>query len=266
MIGFRPKTREYGERVDRVELERDGEVFFANWLHPSSARYTPNQEEIEELRKFVKPGDVCIDIGANTGDTAFPMAIAAGRTGTVFALEPNPYCNKITAINAALNKDKTHIIALPFAATPEDCEMEFEYSDPGYCNGGRHENINKWIHGHAFKLQVTGRNLVSYLEENHPSLVDKIIFIKVDTEGFDLSVLRSLTDIIKRARPHIRAEVFKKSNRRYRREMYRFFKDCGYNVYHFESPVHYQGVELKEADMTKWKHFDIYARPQELDK
>lgn len=261
MLGFKPKTKEYGNRQDRFMLEKDGEVEMANWLHPKAGFYTPNQAEIDELRKFIKPGDVSIDIGAYIGDTTFPMAMAAGKTGTVFALEPNRYAYKITTINASLNKDKTNIVPLPFAATPQDCEMEFEYSDPGYCNGGHHENISKWIHGHAFKLKVNGRNLVEYLEKNHPGAIDKLVFIKVDTEGFDLSILRSLEKIIRKKLPHIRTEIFKKSNGKYRKEMYRFLKGFGYKIYYFESPTQFEGQELKEEDMMKWKHFDIYAKP-----
>jgi len=59
--------------------------------------------------------------------------------------------------NAELNAATTNIIPLMFAATPEDAEMEFQYSDSGYCNGGRFEGMSKWLHGHAFKLGVQGK-------------------------------------------------------------------------------------------------------------
>jgi len=66
-----------------------------------------------------------------------------------------------------------------FAATPEDGQFAFEYSDSGFCNGGRHEGISKWRHGHAFPLTVQGRNLPSYLSDQHPQLLPKLAYIKV---------------------------------------------------------------------------------------
>ena len=71
------------------------------------------------------------------------MALAVGKSGCVFALEPNSYVYPVLAKNAALNPDKTHILPLPFAATPEDAELVFQYSDSGYCNGGRFAGISR---------------------------------------------------------------------------------------------------------------------------
>ena len=60
LLGLRPKPRTY-----------------AQWLHPSESRNVIPQEVVAELRKFVAPGGVVIDIGAHTGDTAIRLS---GRT------------------------------------------------------------------------------------------------------------------------------------------------------------------------------------------
>ena len=52
------------------------------------------------------PGDAAIDIGAHTGDTALPVALAVGPQGAVFALEPNPFTYKVLIANAGLNREK----------------------------------------------------------------------------------------------------------------------------------------------------------------
>ena len=96
-----------------------------------------------------------------------------------------------------------------FAATAESGPIEFEYSDAGFCNGGRHEGISRWRHGHAFTLTVQGINLEAYLDAYLPDLVPRLRFIKVDAEGYDLTVLESMASLIDRTRPFIRAEVFK---------------------------------------------------------
>src|SRR5438270_7754267 len=195
-LGLKPRVREYPFEIDSVKLPREGELKFARWQHPNERRKDFSQASIDALRAWLKPGDVAIDIGAHTGDTALPMALAAGPTGAVFALEPNPYVFKVLVANAGLNKDKTRIIPLNFAATPEDGSFEFEYSDPGFCNGGRHEGISAWQHTHFFKLPVTGKNLLNYLKREHPAELSRVRFIKIDTEGFDRQVAASIRELL----------------------------------------------------------------------
>ena len=105
-LGIKPKTREYGFEVVKIQLPVDGELSLAQWLHPKAGNIGVDQEEINELRSFLKPGDVAIDIGAYTGDTAVPMALAVGTTGKVLALEPNQYVFKVLEKNAGLIRSK----------------------------------------------------------------------------------------------------------------------------------------------------------------
>src|SRR5207253_11454294 len=132
-LGFRRAPREYPEEVSDVVLA-DGTIRFARWLHPGERHKTVTQESVDALRRFLREGDVAIDIGAHTGDSTMPMALAVGARGLVFALEPNPYVFKVLAANAALNPGKANVSALMFAAMPADGQFEFEYSDAGYCN------------------------------------------------------------------------------------------------------------------------------------
>jgi len=262
MIGLKPKIKTYGSKKITVDLPKDGRIEFAHWLHTKSFKYIITQEELDEMRTFLSPGDVCIDIGAYIGDTAVPMGLVVGKTGCVFALEPNAYVYKILAENAELNKDKTNIIPLPFAATPQDQEMEFNYSDNGFGNGGFHENISKWKHGHAFKLKIQGKNLVNYLEKNYPEYIPKIKFIKLDTEGYDYTVLLSLSGLIKKVKPFIRTEVFRYTDSDLRRKTFYFFKEHGYRMFYFNELNDYTGKEiLHENEVINGGHFDIFARP-----
>ena len=132
MLGMRPRPRSYPYEVVTFDLPRDGSVQYAQWLHPGETRKLVRQEAVDELRKFVAPGDVAIDIGAHTGDTAIPMALAAGPEGCVLALEPNPYVFQVLKKNAELNRAKATIVPLMFAATSEPGDVEFEYSDAGF--------------------------------------------------------------------------------------------------------------------------------------
>jgi FkbM family methyltransferase len=174
MIGLRPKAQTYGFEIKTFDLAEDGKIQYAQWLHPRETPKQITQESVDELRRFLSPSDVAIDIGAHSGDSTIPMALAVGKSGCVLALEPNSYVFPVLAKNAELNPDKTHIIPLPFAATPEDAELTFQYSDSGYCNGGQFDQISRWSHGHAFELRVQGKNLLRFLQKSKPELIPKI--------------------------------------------------------------------------------------------
>jgi FkbM family methyltransferase len=261
-LGLGSRPREYSYEITTFELPVDGEVQFARWLHPGEGLKTVTQDSVDALRAFLREGDVAIDIGAHTGDTTVPMALAVGPKGRVFALEPNPYVFKVLAANASLNRSKTDIVPLMFAAMPSDGEFEFEYSDSGYCNGGFHRGISRWRHGHFSKLRVAGRNLHDYLRAESPDVVHRLRYIKIDTEGFDRSVVQSLKDLIASTRPYLRAEIYKHLPREERRGFYDDLRALGYRVFKCENDV-YRGRELGRDDLSQWPHFDVFGVPGE---
>ncbi len=260
-LGLQPGPKTYGCKIKRFDLPIDGVVEYAQWLHPHETEKEITQQSIEDLRKFLSPGDVAIDIGAHTGDSTIPIALAVGKAGFVFALEPNRYVFPVLRKNAELNAAKTNIVPLMFAATPEDAEMEFQYSDSGYCNGGRFEGMSKWLHGHAFKLAVRGRNVHAFLKEAYPQLLSGIRYIKIDTEGYEPVVLQSLGELISQCKPHMKMEVYRKLDDAQRRALYRAIAGHGYTIHKIAEDGSYFGEILAEQDVSKWRHFDIFCAP-----
>jgi FkbM family methyltransferase len=261
LFGFRPPPRTYGSEVRQFQLPVDGLVEYAAWLHPAETPKVIGQEAVDELRTFLRPGDVAIDIGAHTGDTAIPMALAVGRSGRVLALEPNPYVYPVLERNAALNPTRTVIVPLPFAATARAGPVSFDYSDAGFCNGGRHEGISRWRHAHAFSVRVRGENLQAYLAAHHADLVPRLRYIKVDAEGHDLTILESLAGIIATVRPFVRAEVYRHTAAVGRQRLHAFMSGHGYDVHRVGGETCYRGDQLAAADMTREPQFDIFCVP-----
>jgi FkbM family methyltransferase len=260
-LGFAAAPREYPSTIHSLTLSTDGEVRFATWCHPGESPKTVTQGSVDALRGFLREGDVAIDIGAHTGDSAMPIALAVGPRGAVFALEPNPYVFKVLALNATLNPRSTRIVPLMFAAMPTDGEFEFEYSDEGYCNGGFHASISRWKHGHFSKLRVQGRNLTAYLRANARAELPRLRFVKIDTEGFDREVLRSLVELVKIYRPFIKSEIYKHLPADERAGYFDDLRELGYRVYKCEENA-YRGEELRRPeDLTRWRHFDVFAVP-----
>jgi FkbM family methyltransferase len=262
-LGFSQAAKEYPYTVVTFNLRLEGDVRLARWLHPGETPKSVTQETVDDLRTFLREGDVAIDIGAHTGDTTLPMALAVGPRGLVFALEPNPYVYKILEVNASLNPEKAQILPLMFAAMPEDGEFEFEYSDSGYCNGGFHEGIGRWTHGHFTKLRVAGRRLPDYLRANAPEALGRIRYIKIDTEGFDRSIVRSMTDVLTAVRPYLKTEIYKHLSSEERTGYYDDLRRLRYRVFKCEDDRS-RGQELSRGDLSRWKHFDVFAVPEEL--
>lgn len=263
LLGLKPKPRSYGHDVISFDIPPYGAVDYARWRHPREATRTIGWKEVAEIRKFISPGDVAIDIGAHTGDSTIPIALAAGPSGRVLAIEPNPYVFPVLSRNAELNPDKTNILPLMFAATAEDGEIEFEYSDAGFCNGGRHHGISRWRHAHAFSLTVQGRNLECYLRNEQPDLVARIRYVKVDAEGYDLQILRSIASLLAQVRPYIKAEVFCRTSRSVREEMVDFLSRLGYSLFRVAGDDDYRGEPVTAADVMQWRQFDLFCIPNE---
>jgi FkbM family methyltransferase len=259
-FGFGLAPREFGHAVVSVPLARFGDVQFARWLHPGETPKTISDTELAQLSTFLQPGDVAIDIGAHTGDSTLPIALVVGSAGRVFALEPNPYVFRVLAVNASLNPTLTRITPWMFAAMPKDGDVEFSYSDNGYCNGGFHRTP-RWSHGHFARLRVTGRNLASWLQREAPEEAARVRYIKVDTEGFDRPVVTSLADLIRTAHPCIRSEIHKSMPGHDRAAFFRELQSLGYRLLKWDQDD-YRSEELTEAGMTRWKHFDLFAEPR----
>jgi FkbM family methyltransferase len=261
-MGLKPAAREFSYDIISCPLPRDGEILYAQWRHPKESKKQVTQAAVDAARKFLKAGDTAIDIGAHTGDSTLPLALAAGPTGAVFALEPNPFVFKILLANASLNRKKTSIYPLMFAATPQDGQFEFEYSDPGFCNGGLHKNVSLRRHAHFFKLKISGRNLADYLKREFPGELKRLRLVKIDTEGFDRDVFTSLKEIVAEHQPFIRSEIYRHLPEEQRRGYFEDLKAMGYRVHKFNGDENYQGDELASDDMMEWGHFDIFAVPK----
>ena len=264
LLGLKPKPRRFGFTIEACDLPRDGRIEFARWLHPRAYTIAPSQAVVDRFRRFLRPGDVAIDIGAHAGDSTLPVALAVGPTGAVLALEPNPYVFPVLEQNARLNPTKTRIVPLNFAAMRNDGRYEFQYGDAGFLNGGFHEGMTKWQHESAFAVMVQGRNVEAFLEGEHPDLIPRLRYIKVDAEGFDLAILETLADLIRRRRPYLQVEMFsvRKSSREYRLALYDFLVTKGYAVHSAEDVSAFPGERITPDNVLRWDHYDVCCVPE----
>jgi FkbM family methyltransferase len=201
--------QQYGFQVDTFQLANNESIEFANWLNPLIAPKEITQYEIDFFRKYITEGSLAIDIGANIGDLTVAMAIAAGRNGRVLAFDPNPHVFRVLEENAKLNVGKANIIPLQFAAAEEETAFYYASSEASMSNGGLIQDLNDNRHG-KFKLKepIRGVNLGDYLLTHYGEWLPKLSMIKIDTEGLDYIVLKTLTPILEKYHPVIISEIF----------------------------------------------------------
>ncbi len=257
-------TQEYPSKIDVFELKEEGKIDFANWDNPLAPHRIVSQGMVDFFKKFIKKGDLVIDIGANVGDTTVPMALAAGKSGVTLGFDPNPYVYKILEKNASLNKEKQNIVPLLYAISEKEEEFYYISSEASFANGGISPTINS-IHGKfVYPDKIKGVNLLAFLEKNYPDNLEKFSFIKIDTEGYDKEIIKSIPELIQKYKPTIVAESFGKSAPEDKIELYNVIANHGYEVFYFEDfDINAKVIKLENShDITKWKEtINIYAVP-----
>jgi FkbM family methyltransferase len=255
--------KEYGYEITKFRLSDGEEIHYAQWLHPFETRKIISDSKINFYKKLVQPGDFAIDVGAHTGDTTVPMAVAAGREGVVLALEPNPYVFKILEANAGLNRNRTNIVPLCFAATEKKGDFVFNYSDASFNNGGFLTKIRNQHHGHNYTLTVKGVNLKEYLEQNFCDNLARLALIKVDAEGYDRFILQTISGILQKYKPYILLECYKRLTPDERAELYTIAASTGYDLYYLDGhEERSQTIKINnKEEMNKWNHFEMLAIP-----
>ena len=257
-------TREYPARINSFDLKDEGKIEFANWDNPLVSPKIVSQEMVDFFKKFIKKGDLAIDIGANIGDTTVPMALAAGSSGITLGFDPNPYVYRILEINASLNKEKQNIVPLLYAITVKDEDFYYVSSEVSFSNGAISPTKNS-VHGKfIFPEKIKGINLLALLEKEYSEKLKKFFFIKIDTEDYDKEIIKSIFGLIEKYKPTIVAESFGDNIAEEKVELYNVINQHGYEIFYFEDfDINARIIKLENSDeITNWKKtINIYAVP-----
>ena len=142
-------------------------------------------------------------------------------------------------------------------------EEEFYYhsSEATFSNGGISVD-KKSKHGkYTFPHKIKGIVLDLFLEINYPNYLEKLKLIKIDTEGYDKEIIKSISNLLTKYKPVVITECFFRNTSEERYEHYNLLKAIGYSLYYvseFEENAEIVPI-LTESDMLKWKHFDLFA-------
>jgi FkbM family methyltransferase len=135
-----------------------------------------NIEELDFLRKHTPAGGVFVDVGANVGTYAMPMARHVGESGTVIAVEPHPVTHARLAFNNAASRF-AQVKLVAAAAGASDGELMIETDGD---NLGASHIVTGDISAKA--IRVPSLRLQRILEQAGVPRVDAL---KIDIEGYE---------------------------------------------------------------------------------
>jgi FkbM family methyltransferase len=258
-------TQEYPVKIDQFNLDGLGTIEFANWLNPLATPVTLTSGMIAFFKKYINEGDLVIDIGSHIGDTTVPMALCAGPSGMALGFDPNPFVYRILEQNAALNPGKQNIVPVNLAISKDEEEFYFVSSEAAFTNGGISPTKESSHGKYVYPDKIKGVNLKKFLEAKYSDRLSKFSFIKIDTEGYDKEIIKSISDLLSVYKPVIVAESFGDASDEAKMELYDVIAKLGYDISYFEDfDINADVQKLNSrTDITKWKKtINICAIPK----
>jgi FkbM family methyltransferase len=133
-------------------------------------------------RKFVNPGDLCFDIGANVGQTSEVMLAAGAR---VIAVEPNPACLDVLRFQFGRNK-RFNLVTQAISDQATTARLFVNGTD------SRASLREDWTFlPKNGEVEVTTTTLDALIAE-----YGRPVYCKIDVEGFEVPVLKGLSQVI----------------------------------------------------------------------
>lgn len=176
-----------GEHAYRIALPHADTDYIQGKINSERVPY--ELEMLKDMASRVAPGDLVLDIGANIGNHALYMAMAAACE--VIAFEPNGQLCDALRESADLNSagERLRVVHAALGAT----------YGKGRLIGNQPENL-----GAQSVVVGDGEIEIAPLDSMHFDRPVKLI--KIDVEGMELEVLRGATTLLERDRPLIYVE------------------------------------------------------------
>ncbi len=205
--------------------------------------------EIFFLKSIIKPGDNCIDIGANLGYYSYFISKHCGPYGKLVAVEPINLFAEIWKTNMKKSPNSNYEI-LQFALG--ESEGDVKMSTP-LINGVLHHGMTKLA-----QSEDENSAMMSHVEMRNPNELfadmKRINFIKIDIEGCESVVISCMQQLINKHKPIIQAELSGEENRQ---KVINILNRLNYTALHLESG---KLQKFKNSQWTTWSG-DFYFLP-----
>ena len=194
------------------------------------------------IKRIVASGDCVIDVGAHVGHHALCAAQAAGHSGRVFALDPQPYNADRISRNAALNGlanlvvvcaaagERDGFIKLPIQSDRDRSRLSLREPGPNDL---------------SCLIEVPIRQLDTFMAA-HGVPVPKLL--KIDVEGYEYEVLQGLGTHLVEC-PNLIFELLPASGQERNQQLLNLVESAGFALQTIEGEPWRLGEPLPEQNI-----------------
>lgn len=163
--------------------------------------FEPN--EFAFLYKFLKPGMVFVDVGANDGYYSLFAARRIGPSGQVIAFEPSTRERINLRRNLKRNGfNNVQVLASALGAAAGDADLHLAH---GVHSG--HNTLGKFAHDDVVGASLERVDVVTLDQVAAEMRLQKIDFVKIDVEGAEASVVAGARNVLASMRPVMLLEI-----------------------------------------------------------
>lgn len=185
-------------------------------------------QDVYFLKKLIRPGDYCGDIGAHLGYFTLNLSRLAGPTGKVIAVEPMPPFHA-TLQEQLRRRHADNVTLYQVALGGEGDYVEMGIPDT---SGSKHFAMARVIesspHLHFSGSQKIKNEKADRLFAGLP----RLDYVKCDVEGLEYQVFASMTDTLQKHHPVLLCEFFDRS---IRIRFHELVEPFGYRPYALEN-------------------------------
>ncbi|HBX51886.1 MAG: hypothetical protein A2275_13280 [Bacteroidetes bacterium RIFOXYA12_FULL_35_11] len=201
----------------------EGYIKLASRVYLSMVRHGYLKKQYPELfylKKIIKPGNTCIDIGANLGYYSTLMSHLAGENGRIYAVEPIPMFYNIWKKNVK-RSGHNNLELFPYALGGEQKNVKM----------GMPERDGLLHHGMTKVVSSANENYQKFfdVEMRMPDVlfanINRLDFVKCDVEGYESEVFSNMKETLKRFKPLVQSELNGNENRM---KVINLFESLGY--------------------------------------
>ncbi len=148
------------------------------------------------LDRFLREGDVFVDVGAYVGFFSLYASYKVGNSGEVICFEPNPESYKVLMENLKIN-GINNVRAFNFALGSKECFLELTMPHGKTPS----ESTLMEEEGKKFKVKV-----VRFDDIINELGIERVSMIKIDVEGWENEVIGGMIKTIEKFKPIILVE------------------------------------------------------------
>jgi FkbM family methyltransferase len=186
------------------------------YLHPALGKVDPPL--LKMAAELVAPGDVVWDVGANVGLFTFAAAARAGRTGKVYAIEPDTWLVSLLRRSAGLEEAKRAPVNVLPVAVSDTVGVSRFYIAKRARAANHLESCGSTQTGGAREAQWVVTVTLDWILEQFPPPN----LVKIDVEGGEDRALAGASKLLSSSRPRILCEVYRENASRVSKTLHSF--------------------------------------------